>query len=168
MGWFYQIFVCSESFMIWLSDGGMRTYWSWMGRKWLIWQTGLYSTWSPDLQDQHHNRRIPTYYIVSSNQHYLRQYRPAPFIVGFDAHLQAKNINKSLLRLPCLHGEHNLPCIWSPAGVHWDYSWQDYPGSGQLSSLNLEEEPTQRRRRRLYHPIWNFLEGFPSRKMTRF
>lgn len=76
---------------MWLSDGGMGAYWSWMGRKWLIWQTGLYSTWSPGLQHQH--RTIPTYYIVCSNHHYLRQYGPAPFVVGFDAHLQAKKIN---------------------------------------------------------------------------
>ena len=41
--------------------------------------------------------KIPTYYIVCSNHHYLRQYRPAPLIVGFHADLEAREKDKPVL-----------------------------------------------------------------------
>ena len=107
---------------------------------------------------------IPTYYIVCSNHHYLRQYGPAPFIVGFYAHLEAQEINLSLPPRQAAKVIMNLPCILFPVGVHWDCSWRDCPGNGPRASLNLEEEPTQRRRQgRIFHPIWNRLGG-PARE----
>ena len=164
------LFVVRGLWCDWVMEG-WEAYWSWMGRKWLIWQTGLCSTWSPGLQDQHQRTTdtIPTYYIVCGNHHYLRQNGPAPFIVGFYAHLEAQEINLSLPPRQAAKVIMNLPCILFPAGVHWDCSWQDCPGNEPRASLNLEEEPTQRvRLRRLFHPIWNRLEYVPARRMTRF
>ena len=92
---------------------GWEAYWSWMGRRWLIWQTGLYSTWSQGLQHQQTNTEhdtIPTYYIVCSNHHCIRQYRPAPFIVGLDAHLESKKIKFGRCLAP--RWTYLVFCLW--------------------------------------------------------